>query len=68
MNPEVVCDRPELEAFQLQIDGQLLWRGYDPAARARLVANNEAIAVDLFEVKALDNHHLSRLSKCSIDV
>lgn len=52
MHPEVVCDRPELEPFQLQIDGELLWRGYDPAARARLAANNEAFVVDLFELKA----------------
>eukprot|EP01033_Poteriospumella_lacustris_P012737 gene12737-9106_t len=52
VQPEVVCDRPELEPFQLQIDGELLWRGYDPAARARLAANNEAFVVDLFELKA----------------
>lgn len=52
MHPEVVCDQPELEPFQLQIDGELLWRGYDPAARARLAANNETFVVDLFELKA----------------
>jgi hypothetical protein len=50
---QVVCDQEGLVAFQLQIDGELLWKGYDAAARARLAATNTPFVVDLYEMKRL---------------
>eukprot|EP01033_Poteriospumella_lacustris_P009043 gene9043-6495_t len=50
---QVVCDQEGLAAFQLPVDGELLWKGYDAAARAHLAATNAPFVVDLYKIKRL---------------